>query len=430
MEIKRDIYLNRLISKKENGLIKIITGMRRCGKSYLLFKLYNDYLTTIGVDDKHIIKLALDDDINIKYRNPLELGKYIRESIKDSQMYYIFLDEIQKVEEIQNPYIEGKESKINFVDTLLGLMKISNVDLYITGSNSKMLSSDILTEFKDRGDEIRVYPLTFKEVLSVYDNQSYSAWQEYIMYGGMPLAVSKKTHEEKSKYLKDLLAKTYLTDIVERHNIKDKDNLQDLLNVVASSIGSLTNPRKLADTFKTKKGISINQATISNYLDYFVDAFILNKAFRYEVKGKKYINTPLKYYFTDIGLRNAQLNFRQQEESHIMENIIYNELLVREFDIDVGVVEVNTKEEGKSIRKQYEIDFIASKGSLKYYIQSALHIDDEQKRMQETNSLNRIDDSFKKIIIVKDGIIPRHDDKGILYLSIQDFLLKENAIDL
>ena len=430
MEIKRDIYLNRLISKKENGLIKIITGMRRCGKSYLLFKLYNDYLTTIGVDDKHIIKLALDDDINIKYRNPLELGKYIRESIKDSQMYYIFLDEIQKVEEIQNPYIEGKESKINFVDTLLGLMKISNVDLYITGSNSKMLSSDILTEFKDRGDEIRVYPLTFKEVLSVYDNQSYSAWQEYIMYGGMPLAVSKKTHEEKSKYLKDLLAKTYLTDIVERHNIKDKDNLQDLLNVVASSIGSLTNPRKLADTFKTKKGISINQATISNYLDYFVDAFILNKAFRYEVKGKKYINTPLKYYFTDIGLRNAQLNFRQQEESHIMENIIYNELLVREFDIDVGVVEVNAKEEGKSIRKQYEIDFIASKGSLKYYIQSALHIDDEQKRMQETNSLNRIDDSFKKIIIVKDGIIPRHDDKGILYLSIQDFLLKENAIDL
>ena len=430
MEIKRDIYLNRLISKKENGLIKIITGMRRCGKSYLLFKLYNDYLKTIGVDDKHIIKLALDDDINIKYRNPLELGKYIRESIKDSQMYYIFLDEIQKVEEIQNPYIEGKESKINFVDTLLGLMKISNVDLYITGSNSKMLSSDILTEFKDRGDEIRVYPLTFKEVLSVYDNQSYSAWQEYIMYGGMPLAVSKKTHEEKSKYLKDLLAKTYLTDIVERHNIKDKDNLQDLLNVVASSIGSLTNPRKLADTFKTKKGISINQATISNYLDYFVDAFILNKAFRYEVKGKKYINTPLKYYFTDIGLRNAQLNFRQQEESHIMENIIYNELLVREFDIDVGVVEVNAKEEGKSIRKQYEIDFIASKGSLKYYIQSALHIDDEQKRMQETNSLNRIDDSFKKIIIVKDGIIPRHDDKGILYLSIQDFLLKENAIDL
>ena len=427
MEIKRDAYLNKLISKKENGLIKIITGIRRCGKSYLLFNIYYNYLKENEIDNNHIIRLALDEDINIKYRNPIELGKYIRDQIVDDEMHYVFLDEIQKVEEIQNPYIEGKESKVNFIDTLLGLMKIKNLDIYVTGSNSKMLSSDILTEFKDRGDEIRVYPLSFKEYYSVCSNPS--VWEEYVMYGGMPLAASKKTHEEKSKYLKDLLTKTYLTDIVERYNIKDKDNLQDLLNVIASSTGSLTNPKKLSDTFKTKKGVGIGQATIANYLDHFIDAFILSKSLRYDVKGKKYINTPLKYYFTDVGLRNAQLNFRQIEETHIMENIIFNELLIREFDVDIGVVEVNTKENGKSKRYQFEVDFIASKGSSRYYIQSSLHIENEEKRLQETNSLNKIDDSFKKIVIVKDNIIPRHDDKGILYLSVLDFLLKENSID-
>lgn len=432
MKIERKLYLNELISKKNNGLIKVITGIRRCGKSYLLFNIYHDYLNSIGVKDNQIIELSLEETINIKYRNPIELDKYIREKIVDKNInYYVFIDEIQKVETIQNPYIKDKNSKISFVDTLLGLMKIRNVDIYVTGSNSKMLSSDILTEFKDRGDEVKVNPLTFKEFYDAYEEDKSLAWKDYVTYGGMPLAVTKKSHEEKSKYLKDLFEKTYLTDVLERYRIKDKDILEDLLNLISSSIGSLTNPTKLSNTFATIKQTSISPRSISLYLDYFIDAFLLNKTYRYDIKGKKYINTPLKYYFTDVGLRNARLNFRQQEENHIMENIIFNELLVRKFDVDVGVVENNYKNsQGKSARVQLEVDFVANKNSKRYYIQSALSINDPEKREQEIKSLNKIDDSFKKIVIVKDNINPWHDEKGILYIGIQEFLLNENAIDL
>lgn len=433
MQIKREYYLNKLINKRENGLIKVITGIRRCGKSYLLFNIYHDYLISTGVQENQIIELALDETKNAKYRNPIELDNYIRNLTKDKQqLFYVFIDEIQKVEEIQNPYINDKTSKIGFVDTLLGLMKLPNVDLYVTGSNSKMLSSDILTEFKDRGDEIRVSPLTFKEFYTSYPKDKTNAWQEYLTYGGMPLAVTKKTHEEKSKYLKDLFTKTYITDVLDRNKITNsKEIFEDLLNFISSSVGSLTNPTKLANSFASNKQIKISSGTISTYLDYLIDAFILNKAYRYDVKGKKYIDTPLKYYFTDIGLRNARLNFRQQEENHIMENIIYNELLFREFDVDVGVVEYNYKDElGKSKRTQLEIDFVANKNSKRYYIQSALNIDSEDKKEQETKSLNKITDSFKKIVVVKDNIIPWHDEQGLLYIGIQQFLLEENAIDL
>lgn len=433
MQINRDFYLNKLINKKENGLIKVITGIRRCGKSYLLFNIYHNYLLSSGIKENQIIELALDETQNAKYRNPIELDKYVRDLTKDKNtMFYVFIDEIQKVENIQNPYIDDKNSKIGFVDTLLGLMKLPNVDLYVTGSNSRMLSSDILTEFKDRGDEIRVNPLSFKEFYSVFGGDKNSAWQEYLTYGGMPLVVTKKTHEEKSKYLKDLFAKTYITDVLDRNKIfNDKEILEDLLNMVSSSIGSLTNPTKLANSFETLKQEKISSSTIGLYLDYLIDAFILNKAYRYDVKGKKYINTPLKYYFTDVGLRNARLNFRQQEENHIMENIIYNELLCREFDVDVGVVEYNYKDElGKSKRSQLEIDFVANKNSKRYYVQSALNIDTDDKKEQETKSLNKINDSFKKIVVVKDNIIPWHDEQGILYIGIQQFLLDDNAMEL
>ncbi|MGN1227341.1 MAG: ATP-binding protein [Christensenellales bacterium] len=429
-EIKRDFYLNKLISKKENGLIKIVTGIRRCGKSYLLFNIYGNYLRGLGVNDEHLIMIALDELQNAQYRNPIELDKFIRSKLVDNCVHYVFIDEIQKVEEIQNPYISDVESKITFVDVLLGLMKLPNVDLYVTGSNSKMLSSDILTEFRDRGDEIRVNPLSYKEFCDFYGKSGGTVWSEYITYGGMPLVLTKQSNEDKSKYLKDLFTNTYLKDVIERHNIKtNKDNLEDILNIVSSSIGSLTNPKKLANTFKTEKNQKISEITISRYLDYFIDAFLINKALRFDIKGKKYINTPLKYYFTDIGLRNARLNFRQQEETHIMENVIFNELLMREFNVDVGVVEYNKKEDGNSRRVQLEVDFVASKGSAKYYIQSALHIDEESKREQETNSLRRIDDSFKKIVVVKDDILPYHDEKGILYISVNDFLLKNDAIN-
>lgn len=433
MVINRDRYLNKLIAKKENGLIKVITGIRRCGKSFLLFELYHEYLNTVGIADEQIIELALDEAINARYRNPMELDKYIRGQIKDkSQKYYVFIDEIQKVSEIQNPYLEDADAKIGFVDVLLGLMKIKNVDLYVTGSNSRMLSSDILTEFKDRGDEIRVNPLTYSEFYAAFEGEKRHAWREYYTYGGMPLVLSKKTHEEKSKYLKDLFTKTYLSDVLEHnHILNEQIVLEDLLNIVSSAVGSLTNPAKLANTFQSVKQISISPNTIGKYLDYFIDAFIMHKALRYDIKGKKYMETPLKYYFTDIGLRNARLNFRQQEENHIMENVIFNELMAREFDVDVGVVEYNhVDENGKKIRTQLEIDFVANKGSKRYYIQSAFSIADEDKRKQEINSLTRVPDSFKKIVVVRDDIIPWHDEQGILYVGIEQFLLEESAIDI
>ncbi len=432
MVIERNQYLDKLIKRKNNGFIKIITGVRRCGKSYLLFELYRDYLRESGVEDKNVIEIALDDISNIKYRNPIELDRYIREAVIDKkETYYVLIDEIQLVALISNPYVGNEEDKIGFVDVLLGLMKIKNLDIYVTGSNSKMLSSDILTEFKDRGDEVRVYPLNFKEFYNAYPGDKINAWREYLTYGGMPLVMSKSTHEEKSKYLKDLFSKTYITDVMERNNImNEKEVLEDLLNIVSSSVGSLTNPSKLSNTFKSVRKMNVSSVTIAKYLDYFIDAFLLSKAYRYDVKGKKYLDTPLKYYFTDIGLRNARMNFRQQEENHIMENIIYNELLVREFDIDLGVVSYNYKsKEGKSIRTWLEIDFIANKGTRRYYIQSALSVSEEQKRRQEVNSLNRVNDSFKKIVVVKDAIVPWHDDKGILYIGIEQFLLEEGAMD-
>lgn len=433
MVIERNYYLNKLISKRENGLIKVVTGIRRCGKSYLLFELYRNYLRSVGVPDENIVELALDEVPNAKYRNPFELDKYIREMVADKErMFYVFIDEIQKVVSMTNPYTNDNSEKIGFPDVLLGLMKLKNVDLYVTGSNSKMLSSDILTEFKDRGDEIHVNPLSYAEFYNAYEGVQNNAWQEYLTYGGMPLVLSKKTHEEKSKYLKELFSKTYITDVLERNRIaNDKEVLEDLLNILSSGIGSLINPTKLANTFNSVKKTTISSATLSKYLDMLIDAFIITKALRYDVKGKKYFNTPLKYYFTDVGLRNARLNFRQQEENHIMENIIFNELTMREFDVDVGVVEYNHKDrDGKKVRTNLEIDFVANKDSSRYYIQSALSIEDDSKRLQETNSLNRVGDSFKKIVVVKDNIIPWHDDKGILYLGIEKFLLDDHAIDL
>lgn len=427
--IARPDYLNKLISKKENGLIKIITGNRRCGKSYLLFTIYHEYLVSAGIAENQIIELALDETVNAKYRNPIELDSYIRSLVSDkSKQYYVFLDEIQKVDEIQNPYVDNPNSKITFVDTVLGLMKIKNVDLYITGSNSKMLSSDILTEFRDRGDEIRVYPLSFAEFYTSFKGDKNEAWKEYYTYGGMPLAVTKKTPEEKSKYLKDLFTGTYLKDVLERHTITNStSDLEELLNIISSSIGSLTNPLNLSNTFKTVKKRNLAPETISTYLDYFKDAFLIDSAVRYNIKGKKYISTPLKYYFVDVGLRNARLNFRQQEENHIMENIIFNELKIRGFDVDIGVIEHNTKDAtGKSRRNFLEIDFVANKGSNRFYIQSALYVDTQEKREQETQSLNRIHDSFKKIVVVKDDIEPWQDDKGIQYIGIEQFLLEKD----
>ena len=428
--IERKKYLDMLIRKKENGMVKVITGIRRCGKSYLLFDIYHKYLNSVGVDDSHIIELALDDDENIRWRNPIELGRHIRGLITDKErMYYIFLDEIQKVAEIPNPYLPGTNETVGFVDVVLGLMKIKNADIYVTGSNSKMLSSDILTEFRGRGDEIRVNPLSFSEFYNAYTGDKHDAWQEYFTYGGMPLVMLQKTHEDKAAYLRDLFDKIYLDDIITRKSIGHaKSVLEDLLDVISSSVGSLTNPLKLSNTFASVKKMSITDDTIAKYLDYFIDAFLLYKARRFDVKGRKYIGSPLKYYFSDIGLRNARLNFRQQEENHIMENIIYNELRYRDYSVDVGMVEYNHKNaERKSVRSQLEIDFVANNGSDKLYIQSAFNVSDEEKRRQEVNSLKRVNDSFRKIVVIKDNIIPWHDDDGIYYIGIEKFLLGEET---
>lgn len=433
MVIQRERYLQKLIDRRENGMVKVITGIRRCGKSYLLFELYHQYLNADGVKDDHIIELALDEDANARYRNPLELGQYIRSLLTDeSEMYYVFLDEIQKVAEIPNPYLPGTEETIGFVDVLLGLMKIKNVDLYVTGSNSKMLSTDILTEFRGRGDEVRVNPLSYREYYSAYGADKRNAWRDYFTFGGMPLVLAQKTPEDKSRYLHTLFDKIYLDDIMSRHSIGNaKSVLDDLLDIVSSSVGSLTNPSKIQNTFSSVKGISISDDTIRRYLDHFMDAFLLYEAKRYDVKGRKYIGSPLKYYFSDVGLRNARLNFRQQEENHIMENLIYNELRMRDFDVDVGIVTINYRDEnGKSKRTQHEVDFVANRGSQRYYIQSAFAIPDEEKRIQETASLNGIGDSFRKLVVVRENIQPWHDQNGILFIGIEDFLLDDTSIDL
>ena len=410
-EIKRDLYLNRLINRRENGMIKVITGIRRCGKSYLLDPIYKNYLISTGVKEDHIIKLALDREENRKYHVASELNKYIKSQIKDKDMYYIILDEIQLVKDFE--YV------------LNSYLYEENMDVYVTGSNSKFLSSDIITEFRGRGDEIRVFPLSFKEFMEAFPGNKYDGWNEYLLYGGMPLIISKKSDEEKSKYLKDLFTQTYIKDIVERNNIQRVDILDSMINMLASSVGSLTNPQKMYNAFLSTGEKKLSNATITSYLKNIEDAFIVNKSERYDVKGKKYISSPQKYYFSDIGLRNARLNFRQQEENHIMENVIYNELIVRGYNVDVGVVEVRSKNEVK----QLEIDFVCNQGTKRYYIQSALNLDTREKTIQEENSLLNVGDNFKKIIVVKDSAKPWYTEEGILVISIYDFLLEPNSLD-
>lgn len=427
----RKQYLNQLIAKRDNGRVKIITGMRRSGKSVLLFELYKNYLISEGIDENHIIMLALDTLEFARYRNPMELDKYIREQISDDKTrYYVFIDEIQFVSEIQNPYVDDPEAKITFVDVIIGLMQKKNVDVYVTGSNSKMLSSDVLTQFRDRGDEIRVFPLSFAEFYEVYEGDKRGAWQDYYTYGGMPFVATLDSHEEKAKYLRDLFERTYIKDVIDRNKIQNGAEVLDiLLDVLASSVGSLTNPSKLSKTFKSERQISISSETIDKYIGYFEEAFLIKKAVRYDVKGRKYIGTPTKFYYTDMGLRNARLEFRQLEETHIMENILYNDLIRRGMNVDVGVVEYNTKDsEGKKIRKQLEVDFVVNKGSKRFYIQSALSIADSEKKEQEIESLKRIPDSFSKIVVVGDYLKPWQDDNGITYMGIEQFLLDENVM--
>lgn len=423
----RSKYTNMLLERRGNGQIKVITGLRRVGKSYLLFELYRSQLLSTGVNPEQIVSLALDDDINAKFRNPLELSQYIRGKITDpDKEYFVFLDEIQKVRTIRNPHLPDTDERITFVDVLLGLQKLKNVDIYVTGSNSRMLSSEVLTEFRGRGDEIHLQPLSFKEFYDNYGEDKRNAWRDYYTYGGMPYAMSLKNHESKSKYLKDLIDQTYIKDVLERNRIRaDKSVLDDLLDTVSSSVGSLTNPLKISNTFASNRKLQINSTTIDNYLVFFEEAFLLKKAKRYDVKGRKYIGSLYKYYYADVGLRNARLNFRQTEENHIMENVIYNELLFRGFDVDVGIVEFVKTEKGEKKRVQLEVDFVANKGNNRFYIQSALSVADEEKRLQEINSLNKINESFKKIVVVKDNIIPWHDERGIFYIGIEEFLLNE-----
>ena len=427
----REQYLKEIISKKDNGRIKIITGLRRSGKSVLLFQLYREWLLGEGVKEDQIIALALDILENARYRNPLKLDKYVRDHMVDpKKRYYIFIDEIQFVSEIQNPYVDNEDAKITFIDVILGFMHMDNADVYVTGSNSKMLSSDILTQFRDRGDEIRVYPLSFAEFYNEYEGDKRGAWQDYYTYGGMPLATSLESHEEKSRYLKDLFDRTYIKDVLERHEIKnDTEVLDILLDVLASGIGSLTNPSKLANTFKSERQIGIGSETIEKYIGYFEESFLIEKAVRYDVKGRKYIGTPAKYYYTDLGLRNARLGFRQLEETHIMENVLYNDLIRRGMNVDVGVVEYNTKDaDGKKIRKQLEVDFVVNKGGKRFYIQSALSIADSDKKEQEIESLKRIPDSFSKMVVVRDYLKPWQDENGITYVGIEQFLLNEELL--
>lgn len=375
--------------------------------------------------------MALDVLENAKYRNPIELDIYVRDRmVADGEKYYIFIDEIQFVSEIQNPYVDNPDAKISFIDVVLGFIQMKNADVYVTGSNSRMLSSDILTQFRDRGDEIRVYPLSFAEFYREYKGDKRGAWQDYYTYGGMPFVTSLETHEEKSRYLKDLFDRTYIKDVLERHEIKnDAAVLSILLDILASGIGSLTNPTKLSNTFKSERQIAIGSETIEKYIGYFEEAFLIEKAVRYDIKGRKHIGTPAKYYYTDLGLRNARLGFRQLEETHIMENVLYNDLIRRGMDVDVGVIEYNTKDSaGKKIRKQLEVDFVVNKGEKRFYIQSALSIADPEKKEQEIASLKRIPDSFSKIVVVRDYLKPWQDENGIVYLGIEQFLLDEDIL--
>lgn len=416
MEIKRNRYLNTLISKKHNGLIKVITGMRRCGKSYLLFTLFKEHLLSDGIDEDHIIEIAFDAFENKKYRNPDVLYPYLKEQIKDDAMYYVLLDEVQLLGE--------------FESILNSLIRMKNVDVYVTGSNARFLSKDVITEFRGRGDEVHMYPLSFAEFMSVYPGTKQDGWNEYMLYGGIPLALEFTTPDQKIAFLKSLFEETYISDIVGRHNIRNKAELEELLNILSSAIGSLTNPQKLSATFQTVKKKKISNSTIKRYIDYLCDSFLIDSAIRYDVKGKKYIDTPVKYYFTDMGLRNARLNFRQIEETHSMENIIFNELKMRGFNVDVGVImQYETNEKGTSIRKQLEIDFVCNQGSKRYYIQSTYAIPDQAKMEQEQRSLMLTGDFFKRIIITKDTPAPYYNESGVLIMNVYDFLLNENSLN-
>lgn len=417
MEIRRDIYLKNLINRMHNGMIKVVTGIRRSGKSYLLFTIFKDYLLSEGVDEDHIISIELDRLENKKYRNPYVILEKIRSQLIDSKDYYIFLDEVQLLDQ--------------FEDVLNSLLHIKNVDVYVTGSNSKFLSKDIITEFRGRGDEVHVYPVSFREYMTVFNGDKYEGWSSYVRFGGLPLTVTMNSDEQRVEYLTRLFEETYIKDIIERNHIEKKQELNDLINVLASGIGSLTNPSKIVATFNSVIQSDISLNTVRSYIEYLEDAFIISEANRYDVKGRKYIGTPLKYYFEDVGLRNARLGFRQVEETHLMENIIYNELRVRGFSVDVGVVMKRKRTKaGVQEKKQLEIDFIANQGSRRYYIQSAFSIPDEEKREQEKASLINVGDSFKKIIIVKDVVKPWHDDDGILTISLYDFLLDEKSLEL
>ncbi len=425
--IKRNSYLNRLIEKKENGLIKVITGIRRCGKSYLLFNLFYDYLLESGVDEEQIITIALDDDTFVQYRDPDELSKYIRSRIVNKKQHYILIDEVQYAitkDELKNP------ENIRLYNVLNGLMRLRNVDIYVTGSNSKMLTKDVLTAFRGRGDEVKVFPISFKEYYDFVGGDKSEAYEEYALYGGMPLVISKKNDAEKMSYLQGLFTEVYFKDIVERYDIALPDVLEELTDDLCSSIGSLTNASKIANTLQSVKNIKVSSTTISSYLNYLIESFLFSNAKRYDVKGKKYFEYPSKYYCTDIGLRNARLNFRQQEETHMMENIIYNELLCRGYSVDVGVVDIVEKKDSKRSKKQCEIDFVVNIGSKKYYIQSALNVSDPTKMDTELRPLKNTNDFFKKIIISKTTQKPWTDEDGILHLGLYEFLLNESALDL
>ncbi len=417
MNINRNKYLDDLVNRMNNGMIKVVTGIRRCGKSYLLFNIFKNYLLKHDVSENHIISIELDQRKDKKYRNPDIILDYIELCITDDEQYYVLVDEVQLLED--------------FEEVLNSLLHIRNVDVYVTGSNSKFLSKDVITEFRGRGDEVHIYPLTFKEFMQVYEGDIYHGWAEYVIYGGLPLTVTMKTEEQKINYLTRLFEETYLKDIIERHNIEKTQELEDLVNILASAIGSLTNAPKIEAIFKSVIQSNISLNTIRQYIEYLEDAFIVNKANRYNVKGRKYIGTPLKYYFEDVGLRNARLGFRQIEETHIMENIVYNELRSRGYTVDVGVVEKRgLNSEGKTERTYLEIDFIANLGSKRYYIQSAFSMPTEEKRLQEKASLVNVNDSFKKIILVKDVMNVTRDEDGITTMSIYDFLLKENSLEL
>ena len=416
MEIKRDTYLASLISKKHNGLTKVITGLRRCGKSYLLFTLFKNHLLAKGTDSSHILEMNFDFFENKQFRDPNVFYPHITGQIKDSGMYYILLDEIQMLDD--------------FVAVLNSLNNRKNVDVYVTGSNARFLSKDVATEFGGRGIAVHMYPLSFAEFMSVYQDSQEKCLTEYMLYGGLPQIALMNDPEEKTSFLKDILDETYIKDIIRRHKIRKTGELNDILNILASLVGSLTNPTKLSKSFKSMKQNAISKNTIEKYIDYLCDSFLIDQAIRYDVKGKKYINTPYKYYFTDLGLRNTHINFRQIEETHAMENIIFNELKIRGFSVDVGVVPFNkTNKAGNGQHVQYEIDFVCNKGSKRYYIQSAFSVQDKEKLAQEQRPLLLTKDGFKKVIITKDCLTPHYNDDGILILSLLQFLLNRNSLD-